>query len=46
MIPYTDDSGLRNYRADVTTAPAPRWPWLLALTVVAFLAGLALGVGR
>lgn len=48
VIPFTHEiSGLRDYRASCVQDLAPaRWPWILALVVVAFLAGLALGVSR
>jgi hypothetical protein len=42
--PYTDEHGLRDYRASiagVTPHPGPRrhWPWLL----LAFVLGLSIG---
>lgn len=48
VIPFTNEhSGLRDFRRSCLPELAPaRWPWVLALIVVAFLAGLALGVGR
>jgi hypothetical protein len=48
VIPFTNPhSGLRDYRVSaIASDPAPRWPRILALVVVAFLAGLALGVAR
>ena len=48
VIPFTNEhSGLRDYHVhDGDRELVARWPWVLALVVVAFLAGLALGVGR